>query len=105
VSEWRWRPWLVGWVAHTAAFTAVVFYERHQRQAGLPAIAVAGAADADRFAVAVAGPAWPGRGSEGHVERYTIRGSLDEVRAKLAAALERRQLRYEQQEVTYDAAA
>jgi hypothetical protein len=60
-----------------------------------------------RYGVAIAGP-WRRLpdGTEGHVERYVLVGSLIQVQAKLAAALERRQRAYDtrEQEVVTDAA-
>ena len=82
-DRWRWSPSLIGWALHSRLVTAFLAYERRAQDPELPPVAAMGAAGAQRFRVAIVSPAG--------VERYWLRGSLDECRAKLAAALARRQ--------------
>jgi|GEM_PF-4330452 len=105
VTDWRWNAQLIGWARHTRAFTAFVAYERSPRDPGRPPLATQGAASAQRFKVAIVGPACPERPTTAHddcnrlpgvVERYWLRGGLDDVRKKLSASLVARQRQHDQ---------
>jgi hypothetical protein len=118
---WVWRPAQQYWVASTPTFTALVFRGVRQirtssqgervvvwREApGMknPAAALYSNGKPVRYEVAIAGPAWAERGSPGYTERYVIRGSLNQVRRQLEAALERRQRAWQQhkKEIPVDA--
>jgi hypothetical protein len=79
--RWEWRPGRAGYAAHLGCCSVWVQLETYEGPDGMTR-AVAGAARAQRFQVAIVGPAG--------VERYWLRGSLESVRAKLSAALARR---------------
>ena len=107
---WVWNAPEGYWAASTVNFTGAIFRGVPAWSTDLdgnrlriwPAKAPGAQApkQLSRYAVAIAGPAWPGRGCPGTVERYVVRGSLVDVRAKLAAALERRQRQYDQRPST-----
>lgn len=106
---WTWNGHEAYWAASSPAFTAVVVrgvrhwdsrlvdLERGRVQRVWRRVWTATApgmqapSERSRYQVAIAGPDYPERGAPGHVERYVLAGSLLEVRAKVAAALARRQ--------------
>lgn len=79
---WAWRPGRAGYAAHLGHCSAWVQLETYTGPGGEPRL-VANATAARRFRVALLGCGQI-------VERYWLRGTLPEVKAKLAAALERR---------------
>lgn len=81
-ASWSWRPGRAGYAAHLGHCSAWIQLETFAGPGGEPR-AVAGATAAQRFRVALLG-------SGQVVERYWLRGSLAQVKAKLGAALERR---------------
>ena len=92
-DRWRYDPGDVGWYLSTSAFTAWIAYPRRHLAGGVYT-AAAGAADATSYVVAITGPEWEGRGS-GRTERYRLGGELRQVKAKLEAAIRRRQTAWE----------
>lgn len=105
MSEWTWRLLLKGWVTHRGSFTAVIVNgvrgparggpechrlcadRSHLTYAWSPAPGAEHPTTPGRYSVAIAGPTG--------VERYVLADSLDGARAKLEAALVRRQRAWE----------
>jgi len=79
--SWVWRPGRAGYAAHLGSCSAWIQLETYTGPGGEQR-PTAGASRARRFRVVIVSPAG--------VERYWLRGSLEECRAKLAAALARR---------------
>jgi hypothetical protein len=114
---WTWHVLDSYWSTSTPSFTGIVFRgvprwetgpDGERRRVMYPApgmqapnAATYGNGQPIRYAVAIVGAAWSG--SSDLREVYVLRGSLTSVRAKLVAALERRQSAYDRRPIAHTA--